>query len=365
MASADDHIYMAEALREAEQGRFTASPNPNVGCVLVRDGQVIGRGAHLKTGEGHAEVNALADASGDASGSTAYVTLEPCAFVGRTPACANTLVKAGVSRVVIAIFDPHPEVSGKGVEILEAAGIEVLSGVMAAEAEACHAGFLSRMRRSRPFIRVKIAASLDGATALANGQSQWITGPEARADVQYWRARACAIVTGIETVLADDPQMNLRDQYADVPPPRRIVLDSDLRMPSTAKMLSLAGETTVVTLANSSHPRWAELVDAGAMLVEGRPSNGRIDLSWLAAWLAEEQINELHVEAGATLSAAFLQQGLVDEFLLYQAPVLLGSSARGMLDMCLDSLDQKTTLSALDSVRLGNDTRLRFKLAES
>lgn len=365
MASADDHRYMAEALREAERGRFTASPNPNVGCVLVRNGQIIGRGAHLKTGDGHAEVNALTDAGGDAAGATAYVTLEPCAFVGRTPACANTLVGAGVARVVIAVLDPHPKVSGKGVEILEAAGIEVLSGVMAAEAEECHAGFLSRMRRSRPFIRVKIAASLDGATALANGDSQWITGPEARADVQYWRARACAIVTGIETVLADDPQMNLRDQYAAVPAPRRIVLDSALRMPTTAEMLSLAGETTVVTLCDSSAPKWGALENAGARLVQAQSSNGQIDLSWLAAWLAEEQINELHVEAGATLSGAFMQAGLADEFLLYQAPVLLGSSARGMVDMSLDSLDQKVSLSPIDQVRLGNDTRLRFNLAAS
>jgi diaminohydroxyphosphoribosylaminopyrimidine deaminase/5-amino-6-(5-phosphoribosylamino)uracil reductase len=365
MASADDHRYMAEALREAERGRFTASPNPNVGCVLVRDGQIIGCGAHLKTGEGHAEVNALADANGDAVGATAYVTLEPCAFIGRTPACANTLVAAGVARVVIAVLDPHPKVSGKGVKILEAAGIEVLSGVMAAEAEECHLGFLSRMRCSRPFVRVKIAASLDGATALANGESQWITGPEARADVQYWRARACAVLTGIETVLADDPQMNLRGLYAEISPPRRIVLDSDLRMPSNAQMLALAGETVVITLADSSHPRWRELESAGATVVQGQSGDSRIDLSWLAAWLADEQINELHVEAGSTLSGAFLKQGLCDEFLLYQAPVLLGSSARGMLDISLGSLADKILLSPLESVRLGNDTRLRFKIAQS
>lgn len=361
MASADDHRYMAEALREAEQGRFIASPNPNVGCVLVRDGQIIGRGAHLKTGEGHAEVNALADANGDAAGATAYVTLEPCAFVGRTPACANTLVNAGVVRVVIAILDPHPKVSGKGVEILEAAGVEVLSGVMAAEAEECHAGFLMRMRESRPYIRVKIAASLDGATALANGESQWITGPEARADVQYWRARACAVLTGIETVLADDPQMNLRGEYADIPAPKRIVLDSNLRMSPTAKMLSLEGETVVVTLQDSTSPNWSALENAGATLVKGQSVDSRIDLSWLAAWLAERQINELHVEAGAKLSGAFVNQGFFDEFLLYQASVLLGSAARGMLDFSLSALKDKVELSLLESVSLGQDQRLRFK----
>lgn len=365
MASADDHRFMAEALREAERGRFTASPNPNVGCVLVRDGDIIGRGAHLKTGEGHAEVNALSDAGGAASGATAYVTLEPCSFVGRTPACANTLVDAGVARVVIAILDPHPKVSGKGVAILEAAGIEVLSGVMAAEAKECHAGFLSRMRRSRPFIRVKIAASLDGATALANGESQWITGPEARTDVQYWRARSCAVLAGIGTVLADDPQMNLRGEYAGIEPPCRIVLDSALRMPSSSKMLTLEGETVVFTLADVSHPNWAALEKAGARVVKARANAARIDLGWLAGWLANEQINELHVEAGATLSGAFVKQGLCDEFLLYQAPVLLGSEARGMLDFSLSSLSEKVELHRVDSVSLGKDTRHRFRLAQS
>lgn len=361
MASADDRRYMAEALREAERGRYTAAPNPNVGCVLVRDGRVIGRGAHLKTGDGHAEVNALADAGHDAAGATAYVTLEPCAFVGRTPACANTLVEAGVSRVVIAVLDPHPKVSGKGVKILTEAGVEVVSGVLSAAAEACHAGFLMRMRQSRPFIRIKIAASLDGCTALASGESKWITGQEARADVQQWRARACAILTGIETVLADDPQMNLRGDYAAMPPVQRIVLDSTLRMPVDSKMLNTAGQTVVVTLADASNPQWASLEGAGARLVRGESADGRIDLNWLLTWLAAQEVNELHVEAGATLSAAFVKQGLFDEFLLYQAPVLLGAGARGMLNFSLDMLSEKISLAPIDVMNLGSDRRLRFK----
>lgn len=305
IASADDHRWMAQALRLAERGAYTTRPNPMVGCVIVRDGVCVGEGFHQRAGGPHAEVFALRAAGELARGATAYVTLEPCAHYGRTPPCALALIEAGVTRVVAAMADPFPQVNGGGFALLRDAGIEVLSGVMHAQARTLNQGFLSRVERGRPWLRVKLGASLDGRTALASGQSKWITGADARADVQRWRARAGAILTGAGTVLADDPSMTVRlgDDIACVPP-LRVVLDAGLRTLACknirngdAPTLYLHGDAVAATALDGA--------ECAALPLHV----GRFDLSAVLALLAERGINEVHVEAGATLSGALLQAG--------------------------------------------------------
>jgi diaminohydroxyphosphoribosylaminopyrimidine deaminase/5-amino-6-(5-phosphoribosylamino)uracil reductase len=360
MFSSADHQHMTQALRLAEKGLFSTSPNPRVGCVVVRDGVVVGEGWHKRAGLPHAEVNALHAAGERARGATAYVTLEPCSHHGRTPPCADALIAAGVARVVAAMPDPNPLVAGQGLERLRAAGIVVESGLLESEARELNIGFVSRMTRGRPWVRAKTASSLDGKTALANGVSQWITGPEARRDVHWLRARSCAVLTGIGTVLADDPQMNVRD--VDTPrQPLRIVLDSALRMPPQAKMLA-SGKTLIVT-ASSDRERTVRLEDAGAevLVLPGAP--GKIDLAQLMQVLAVREINELMVEAGCTLNGALLQAGVVDELVMYVAPILLGDTARGLFGLPeLTDMAGRREVRIVDTRMVGKDSRITARL---
>lgn len=361
--SAMDHQFMALALQQAEQGRNLTTPNPSVGCVLVKDGRLIGAGHTQAVGGPHAEPMALRDAirNGEVvQGATAYVTLEPCAHFGRTPPCANALIDAGIVRVVAALVDPHPLVAGKGLAILREAGIVVESGLMAADARESLKGFLSRIERNRPWLRLKIASSLDGKTALANGDSQWITGAAARADVQRLRARSCAMLTGSGTVLKDDPQLTVRD--VDIGrQPMRVVLDSRGQMPVTAKLLSLPGKVLVV-VANAPASHQDALSATGAEVISLPDGAGRIDLAATLNALADRGVNEVTVEAGARLNGAWLRSGLVDELVLYQAPVLLGSDAAGLADFSLARLADKFAPAVIDLRQIGADIRytLRF-----
>lgn len=360
--SADSHS-MARALQLAERGLNTTSPNPRVGCLLVKDGQVIGEGWHERAGEPHAEVHALRAAGKSAHGATAYVTLEPCSHHGRTPPCAEALIAAGISRVVIAVQDPNPKVAGKGIAQLRAAGIQVDCGLMETAARKLNVGFFSRMTRGLPWVRSKIAASLDGRTALANGTSQWITGEAARRDVQHWRARSCAVLTGIGTVLADDPQLNVRggDAAVVVRQPLRVVLDSELRMVLAAKMMQAAG--VLIYTASTDTNKQSALQARGAEVVVLPGSDARVDLSAVLRDLAQRGINEVLVEAGCTLNGALLKAGLVDELVLYLAPQLLGDMARGMANLGeLTRLDQRVELAWQDVRNVGNDLRITAKV---
>lgn len=363
MFSADDTRCMARALELARRGLYTTDPNPRVGCVLVRDGQIVGEGWHVRAGEPHAEAHALRAAGQAARGATAYVTLEPCCHHGRTPPCTRALIAAGVARVVAAMPDPNPQVAGRGVAELEQAGIIVETGLLRAEAERLNPGFISRMTRGRPLVRIKLAASLDGRTALASGESKWITGEAARADVQRWRARSSAVLTGIGTVLADDPSLTVRDPEIGSGPeairqPLRVVVDGHLSMRATAKMLSLPGKTMVVTAEDDSD--YAEpLMAAGAEVVVLRDGSGRVDLAGLMQDLAERGVNELLVEAGATVCGGLLEAGLVDELVIYLAPHLLGSSARGMFNVPgIGRMRDRIELEITDVRAVGADWRV-------
>lgn len=356
-----DQRFVARALQLAERGLFTTDPNPRVGCVLVKNGEVIGEGWHQRAGEPHAEINALQVAGEQAKDATAYITLEPCCHHGRTPPCSVALIAAGVSRVVVAMQDPNPQVAGQGLAQLEKAGIETHSGVMQAQAEALNPGFINRMSQGRPYVRGKLAMSLDGRTAMASGESQWITGTEARQDVQRLRARSSAIVTGIGTVLADAPSLTARVDE-EVVQPLRVVLDSQLQMPITAKVLTLPGQTLVLTVSNDEQKANA-LREAGAEVEVLTENNGRVDLNTVMDCLARRQINEVLVEAGATLCGAFLQAGLFDELVVYMAPMILGNEARGLLNLPgLDKLAQAVKLEIVDVRAVGNDWRLRVKI---
>ncbi len=355
MFSVADHEFMTRALRLAERGLYSTSPNPRVGCVIVGDGVVVGEGFHQRAGEAHAEAHALAAARDLAHGATAYITLEPCAHHGRTPPCADALIAAGVARVVVAMEDPNPLVSGRGIERLREAGITVEVGLLEAEARELNLGFVSRMTRGRPWVRMKCAASLDGRTALANGLSKWITGPAARLDVQRLRARSCAMLTGAGTVLADDPQLNVRD--IDTPrQPRRVVVDSHLSILPTARILR--GGTVVVT-ASEDQDAISTLREAGVEVVELGGAGEHVDLARLLLWLAEQGMNEVTIEAGATLNGAFLEAGLVDELVLYLAPSILGSSARGLFALPeLQRMEDRIELKMRDLRMVGNDLRI-------
>ncbi|MES2118847.1 MAG: bifunctional diaminohydroxyphosphoribosylaminopyrimidine deaminase/5-amino-6-(5-phosphoribosylamino)uracil reductase RibD [Pseudomonadota bacterium] len=349
---------MTLALEWAAKGLYTTSPNPRIGCVIVRDGQVIGAGVTQAAGYDHAEIQALKDAQArghDVRGATAYVTLEPCNHYGRTPPCSDALVRAGLGRVVAAMEDPNPLVAGQGMAKLAAAGIAVSSGVLADAAHEMNIGFFSRMRRGLPWVRMKSAASLDGMTALHNGQSQWITGPEARADGHAWRARACAILTGIGTVKADDPQLNVR--AVDTPrQPRRIVVDSKLDIDPRARVLEGGG--TWIVAAVSDPEKEAALRAAGAEIILLPNGAGKVDLPELMRELGRRQINELHVEAGGKLNGSLIREGCVDELLVYLAPVLLGD-AQGMFTLpALTDLSRKHTLKFHEVKQIGADLRI-------
>ncbi|MBM3115549.1 bifunctional diaminohydroxyphosphoribosylaminopyrimidine deaminase/5-amino-6-(5-phosphoribosylamino)uracil reductase RibD [Jeongeupia naejangsanensis] len=348
---------MQQALRLAAKGLYTTTPNPRVGCVIVKDGAVIGEGWHVRAGEPHAEVHALRMAGDAAHGATAYVTLEPCSHHGRTPPCADALVQAGVARVVAAMTDPNPQVAGRGLARLAAAGIETASGILEAEARELNVGFISRMLRGRPWTRIKLAASLDGRIALNDGQSKWITGSAARADVQRWRARSCAMLTSAETVLADDARLTVRD-FAVERQPLRVVVDSRLRTPADAALLQTKG---VLIAAAVDGPQRAALEATGAEVVLLPGADARVDLMALLDLLGSRGINELTVEAGGVLAGGLLQAGLADELLLYQAPVLIGQG-RAMADFALTDLVQRYAPRVIERRSVGDDLRwtLRF-----
>lgn len=349
---------MGRALELASNGLFTTTPNPRVGCVIVKDRQVIGEGYTQPAGQAHAEVQALNDASTrglDVRGATAYVTLEPCSHHGRTPPCADALIRAGVARVVAAIADPNPLVAGQGLAKLQAAGIDVACGVLEDAAREMNIGFFSRMQRGKPWVRMKAAASLDGKTALHNGRSQWITAQAARDDGHWWRARACAILTGIGTVNEDDPQLNVR--AVDTPrQPRRIVVDSKLQINPNARIL--AGGGTWIVAAQPDPEKEAQLRGMGVEIILLPNSQGKVDLPALMLALGRRQINELHVEAGFKLNGSLIREGCVDELLLYLAPSLLGD-AQGLFDLgALDNLDGKRSLSFHEIKQIGADLRI-------
>ena len=355
---------MAQALRLAERGINTTDPNPRVGCLIVVKGQVIGEGWHAKTGGPHAEVVALQKTTATTDGATVYVTLEPCCHHGRTGPCTSALIGAGVSRVVVAMRDPYPEVAGRGIAILRQAGIQVDVGLMDKEAQRLNVGFVKRLTTGYPWVRSKIACSLDGRTAAANGESKWITSNLARQDVQRWRARSSAIITGIGTVIADNPSLNVRKgadlALSDDAQPLRVVLDSTLRMSSEARMLALPGRTVVLT-TQEEPSRMQALSNAGATVVVQPPGqNGMLDLKQVLSYLATQNINEVLLEAGAILNGSFLEAGLVDEFLIYMAPSFMGNSARGLFDTAnIRGLSDRVELEIDEIRQLGKDVRIR------
>ncbi len=354
---ASDHRPMARALQLARRGLYTTDPNPRVGCVLVRDGEVVGEGWHQVAGGPHAEVVALRVAGERARGATAYVTLEPCCHQGRTAPCTEALIAAGVARVVAAMEDPNPLVAGKGLARLREAGLAAQAGLLAGEAEALNPGFVARMRRGRPWVRCKLAASLDGRTAMASGESRWITGEAARRDVHRWRARSSLVLTGIGTALADDPALTARLIDAERQP-RRAVLDSRLRLPPGAKLLQGAHAPLVFTCSTDAVAADA-LREAGAEVIPTAAAGGRMDLHAVLEELARRECNEVLVEAGAELSGALLQAGLIDELLLYLAPVLMGDAAQGLFRLPgLDTMAQRLALQVLDVRAVGADWRV-------
>jgi len=349
---------MARALRLADRGRYTAHPNPVVGCVLVKDDKVVGEGWHVKTGHEHAEVNALLSAGNDARGTTAYVTLEPCSHHGKTPPCADALIEAGVTKVVAALQDPNQSVAGRGLQRLMDAGVDVKTGLMQSEAEKLNRGFLKRVTEQRPFVRLKLACSIDGAIAMASGESQWITGPPARADVQRLRARSGAILTGIGTVLSDDPSLNVRATDIDSGDlqPIRVVLDSNLRMPLAAGMLALPG-TTLICCTGAPDSKALESADAEVMSFS--TVGGRVDADEVLRELALRGVNEVLVEAGPGLAGHLLERDLVDELVIYQAPHIMGSQTMGLVETpSWEALADRQSLSITDVRRIGADTRI-------
>jgi diaminohydroxyphosphoribosylaminopyrimidine deaminase/5-amino-6-(5-phosphoribosylamino)uracil reductase len=358
-----DQEFMARALKLAERGLNTTMPNPRVGCVLVRDGAVVGEGWHVRAGVAHAEFVALRAAGVGARGASAYVTLEPCCHHGRTPPCVDALIDAGVARVVAAMKDPNPLVAGAGLAKLQAAGIAAEAGVLEEKARELNIGFVSRMQRGRPWVRLKIAATLDGKTALANGASQWITGPDARADGHAWRARACAILTGIGTVRSDDPRLTVREVAAPRQP-LRVVVDSSLSIGPQANVL--AGGGALVVAAREDAAKAAALREVGSETLILPGADGRVDLAALMRELGARALNEVQVEAGPILNGALLRDGLADEVLLYLAPSLLGDRARGMFDLPeLRSLSQRHALDMRDVRRIGADLRILARILGS
>lgn len=353
-----DRHYMQQALALARHGLYTSAPNPRVGCVIVRDDRIVGEGWHRWTGQAHAEANALQAAGDNARGATAYVTLEPCAHHGRTPPCADALIAAGVARVVVATEDPNPRIDGRGLTRLREAGITVETGLEADAARELNIGFFTRLEQGRPWIRVKQAMSLDGRTALANGESKWITGEAARADVQHWRARSSAIVTGVGTALADNPRLTARVDEP-VAAPLRVVLDRQLRLPRDAGLLD--GSTATLWLHDDNARPPDDLPDnVTAQPVPGH-ANG-LDLAAVCAALAARDCNELQIEAGPTLSGALLQAGLLDELLVYIAPVILGDQAQPLMSLpAITDMQQRWQLALVAHQQLGADVSLRLR----
>jgi len=364
------HYWMAQAIQLASKGLYTTHPNPRVGCVLVRDDSLIAQGYHKVTGEGHAEVNAIANAKGDTQGCTAYVTLEPCSHQGKTGPCAKALIKAKIKTLVYGMQDPNPEVAGRGLALLEAAGIEVIGPVLEADSRALNPGFIKRMTEGLPYVRLKLAMSIDGRTAMESGESQWITGPEARLDVQKMRAQSDAIITGIGSVMADDPSMTVRIDNDNLPAksksvrqPKRIIMDTALSIPPDAKILYPSNEVQIFCLeelAQADH--FKTLTDKGIDVTYTQAAEeGGIDLVLALETLADQGINEVLVETGAVLAGSFLQEGLVDEVVVYMAPKLLGSNARPLMQLPLASMAEAVDLEMVNLRQIGKDLKLTFK----
>lgn len=369
MYTAVDHQFMSQALAEAQKALYLSNPNPRVGCVIVKDGQVIGRGYTQRVGGNHAEVEALANvqANGlDAAGSTVYVTLEPCNHTGRTPPCVDALIAAKPAMVIVAMSDPNPLVGGKGLERLKAAGIDVRCGLLEADAQALNPGFISRMTRGLPWVRMKIAASLDGKTALPDGRSQWITSPLARADGHHWRAQACAILTGVGTVKEDDPTLNVRDVDT-TRQPWKIIVDSKLETPLDAKVLNHLDQSGAILVCASlaseaSQEKAKALKDIGVEVLEMANTHGKVDLPRLITYLAQERhMNEIHIEAGFKLNGSLLREDCVDELLLYYAPFFMGEGI-GMANVSpLTDLTQRRDWQLMDQSMFGPDMRVRLQ----
>ncbi|MCB1948877.1 bifunctional diaminohydroxyphosphoribosylaminopyrimidine deaminase/5-amino-6-(5-phosphoribosylamino)uracil reductase RibD [Nitrosomonas sp.] len=362
MFSPADYTFMAQALQLAEKGLYTTTPNPRVGCVITQDDQIVGSGWHEKAGQAHAEINALAMAGDKARGATVYVTLEPCTHHGRTPPCVEALIRAAVARVVIAMEDPNPLVSGSGIQTLKQVGIEVQSGLLQEQAWALNSGFVKRMQHRRPWVRLKIAVSLDGKTALNNGQSQWISSEAARIDGHRWRARSCAVLTGIGTILSDNPQLTVRHISASRQP-KKVIIDNRLAIPADARVLQ--GEDVFIFTASveetSKIDRLEKTDTAQVIVFEG--SGRRVNLNSMIETLAKLGLNEILVEAGTGLSGALIQDGLVDELIVYMAPSLLGSEAKNMFQLPeMVNLDQKIALSIEDVRMIGRDIRIIARL---
>jgi len=356
-----DRVFMARAIALTDNGRDTATPNPNVGCVLVKDGIIVGEGWHERAGEAHAEVRALEKAGGSARGATAYVTLEPCAHQGRTGPCTEVLVKAGVKRVVAALEDPFPQVNGRGLARLREAGVQVETGLMADEAREAHKGFLSRVTRGRPWMRIKMASSLDGRIALANGESRWITSEEARRDVHALRARSSAMLTGIGTVLRDDPELTVRHVECRRQP-RRVVIDSRLDMPAGAKILQ--GEPPLILTVSDDAAKRKSLEARGAEVVRVANEGEKTDLAAIARLLAERGFNEVTVETGAKLNGSLLRAGIVDELVIYYAPMLLGDKSQAMFALPeWTKLEEAPRLRVVDMRQIGPDVRVTARFA--
>jgi len=359
---AADHAFMARAIRLAEKGLYSTRPNPRVGCVIVNSGDVIGEGFHIQAGGPHAEIHALRKAGASAQGSTVYVTLEPCSHHGRTPPCADALIEAGVQRVMVAMSDPNPEVAGQGLERLRAAGIEVNCGLLESEAAALNPGFIKRMRCGRPWLRVKLAMSLDGRTAMASGESQWITGEAARQDVQRLRARSCAILTGAGTVREDNPSLNVRlnaEQLARPvadDQPLRVILSAKGEKLSTSKLFDIDGN--ILIFYGSEMPgSISERANVECLKIASDSSG--LDLNAVMDELGKRGVNECHVEAGATLSGALLKAGLVDEIIVYMAPLIMGDQARGLFHLPqLHTMAQRIKMQITDIRAVGDDWRI-------
>lgn len=361
-----DRQLMVRAIQLAERGLYTTGINPRVGCVLARDGVIVGEGWHVRAGEGHAEVNALHQAGEQARGATAYVTLEPCSHFGKTPPCADALVDAGVSRVVVAMQDPNPQVAGQGLQRLRDAGIEVLSGVLEGEAQQLNPGFIKRMQQGLPWVRLKLAMSLDGRTAMASGESQWITGPQARADVQRLRARSGAVISGADSVLLDDSALTVRAAELGLDPelaqmiaaqqPLRVLIDGRLRVPLAQRLFREPGPVLVVCYDGRQRQREYQASQAELLAMPG--DNGQVHLLQLLTELARRGCNEVLVESGAVLAGAFWRAGLVDELVVYMAPRLLGSNARPLLALPFDSMAEAMDVQITDMRAVGNDWRI-------
>ncbi|AMO58313.1 hypothetical protein GZ77_21535 [Endozoicomonas montiporae] len=366
MASASDHQNMSRAIELARKGRYTTRPNPSVGCVIVQGDQVVGEGYHERAGEPHAEVHALAMAGSQAKGATAYVTLEPCSHFGRTPPCAEALIKAGVAEVVVGMQDPNPQVAGRGIRMLEEKGVVTRVGVMEAEVRTLNPGFIKRMQTGRPYVRAKLAMSLDGRTAMASGESQWITGPQARSEVQSLRALSGAIVTGVGSILHDNSSLTLRENELNLPEaealvqnqPLRVVLDSSLRTPVDAKVITGPGQVMIFCSVQADKARKRALEEAGAEVLMLDSHDGRINLEQMLEILITKDINDVLLETGATLAGAMMEQGLVDELVVFMAPVLMGSSARPLMDMPFATMAEKLNLNITDIRAVGNDWKI-------